>query len=454
MANTLSPPLDAPFPAMRERLIALVNYAKSQRWLNNLLRYHPFAYAETQRVIREMALSGPEQRRELQQRLLADTLRTARRTPYGRAMPASFADWPVLQKEDVRKDPRRFLAPTLWPVPAATSGSSGVPLKLERALGNIASEQAFIDSLLAPYGVSFRTARVAVLRGDNVKSPADTAPPYGRYRDPGYLVLSFPHLGPRTFAWFAAELEKFQPDVLWIYPTGGSFLASLFQEHNRHLRIPVILSSSEMLSPQARQLMQQTFGSVVVDQYGQAERVCLSAEDDSGAVWFQPAYGLVELVPLPLEPDATHRTAQVIATGFWNRRMPLVRYDTGDRIAYPLDYTEADLAEVALGLKPFTQVVGRQTEYLVTPEGSRVLGLNNIPREVDHILRVQFVQAERDRVEIRVQPGPGYGPMDAAKLLAHARTKIPATVEVVIDDTTPLITRAQHKTPFVVRTVE
>jgi phenylacetate-CoA ligase len=453
MANTLSQPLEPPLLAMRECLISLVNYAKSRRVLNNLLRYHPLTYPHTRSVIQEMVLAGPDQRRKLQHRLLAATLRTARRTAYGRTMPDAFADWPILGKEAVRDNPRRFFAPTLWPVPAATSGSSGVPLKLERALSNIASEQAFLDALLAPYGLSFRTARVAVLRGDNIKSPSDTAPPYGRYRDDHYLVLSFPHLNARTFDWFATELKQFQPDILWIYPTGGSFLASLLQEHGRQLRVPVILSSSEMLMPQARSLMQQVFDSAVVDYYGQAERACLSWQDDSGAAWFHPAYGLVELEPQPPEPDSTLREARVIATGFWNSRMPLVRYDTGDRIAYPAHYTADDLAMVALGCKPFSQVVGRQTEYLVTPEGGRVLGLNNIPREVDHILRVQFVQERRDHVDIRVQPAPGYCPEDAARLLANARTKIPDSVTVAIVTDMPLVMTTQQKTPFVVRTV-
>lgn len=453
MVSILFPPFELPLPAMREHLIALATYAKSRRWLNNLLRYHPLYYRETRAVIARMALLGPDARRGLQTDLLEKTLRTARRTAYGRAMPEHFADWPILDKEQIRLAPGRFLAPTLWPVPAATSGSSGVPLKLERALSGIASEQAFIDHLLAAYGLSFRTARIAVLRGDNVKSTADTAAPFGRYRDPGYLVLSFPHLGPRTCDWFADELARFRPDILWIYPTGGGFLASLLLERNRQLRIPVILSSSEVMTHPARLLLQQAFGSVLIDYYGQAERVCLSWQDDSGYAWFHPAYGLVEFDPLPQQGNATTREARVIATGFWNKRMPLVRYDTGDRIAYPAAYTAADLADVALGLKPFNEVIGRQTEYLVTPDGSRVLALNTIPREVNHILRVQFIQERPDHVEIRVQPAPGYTAADTAHLLANARTKIPESVSVTILSDTPLRTTAQMKTPFVVRTV-
>jgi phenylacetate-CoA ligase len=143
----------------------------------------------------------------------------------------------------------------------------------------------------------------------------------------------------------------------------------------------------------------------------------------------------------------------VIATGFWNRRMPLVRYDTGDRIAYPATYTPADLADVTLGLKPFLQVIGRQSEYLVTPEGSRVLGLNNIPREVNHVLRVQFIQERPDHVEIRVQPAPGYTDADAARLLANARTKIPESVTITITSNQPMRNTAHLKTPFVLRTV-
>lgn len=451
-ALTTSPPQVLPL-AMRDQLIRLVGYAKSQRWLNDALRYHPVLYPLAMRAITRLDVADPAARLARQQDLLRETLKLARRTRYGRTMPTDIRDWPVLTKERVRQDPDAFHAPSLWPIPAATSGSSGVPLRLERSLSSVAAEQAFFDHILAPSGLNFRTARVAVLRGDYVKPPSDMTAPFWKYRDAGYLVMSFPHLNPRTFGWFADELEKFRPDILWVYPTGGMFLANLFEAQQRALKIPVVLSSSEMLWPSMREQLQRAFGGLVVDYYGQAERVCLSTQSSAAEAFFQPAYGAVELRPLP-PTDSGTREAKVVATGFWNRRMPLIRYDTGDRVAYPAHYADADLQLVALGLKPFLHVLGRQTEYLVTPDGGQILGLNNIPREVSHILQVQFIQHERDRVEIRVRADHSFSSADRDKLMANARTKIPDTVQVTIVTDRELETTAQHKTPFVIRRVD
>ena len=397
--------------------------------------------------------SKAENRFFWQQEDLQKTLRWATKTAYGKGRSISdLSTWPILTKEMLRSNSNDFIS-GCWPtLPAATSGSSGSPLRLVRSLENIAMEQAFLDSLIAPY--NFKNSKIAVLRGDVVKATNDTTPPFGVYRDKRYLQLSAAHLSPTTISWFADELERFAPDVLWIYPTAGDYLASLLAQQNNHISIPVVFSSSEMLTMQSWHRLKNIFGGDVIDYYGQAERVCLSYCRSPDESWFHGAYGYVELQPVTVSGlDEGEAHAEIIATGFWNRAMPLVRYATGDRIAYPAAYTKADLKDVAIGKKPFLRVVGRQTEYLITPEGGRIQALNNIPREVDHILRVQFIQENVDQVDILVQPTAKYTPPDGEKLIANARRRIPESISLHLIDDQPLRMTKGGKTPFLIRTV-
>jgi phenylacetate-CoA ligase len=282
---------------MKSQLLALAGVVKSTPKLNNLLRYNPFYYSPIAIVIRTIEQTSASNRRAAVQPLLQKTLRAAAKTRYGRGRSLRLAEWPVLTKEVVRQNPAHFHTGQWVSVPASTSGSSGVPLRLKRSLENIAAEQAFLDTLIPSPTPKFRDARVAVLRGDTVKNPADYSPPFGLYRHPHRLVLSFSHLNNATANWYIDELTKFRPDIFWVYPTGADFLASLCLARQRQLSIPVTLSSSEMLSPPARDRISTAFGGELIDYYGQAERMCLSYQRHPDEAWFHPAYGFVELFP-------------------------------------------------------------------------------------------------------------------------------------------------------------
>lgn len=438
---------------MRSKLLALAGLVKSLPGLNNLLRYNPFFYPAIAAIARTVEQTSAADRHQAVQPLLNRTLKAARKTKYGKGRSQDLSQWPILLKETVRKNPTHFYTKQWITVPASTSGSSGAPLRLKRSLKNVAAEQAFLDALLAPESLDFRTARVAVLRGDTVKDPADPSPPYGAYRHPNKLVLSFPHLNETTAAWYIDELVKFRPDIFWVYPTGADFLASLCLLNNRTLSIPVTLSSSEMLTLPAWDRIRKAFGGEIIDYYGQAERVCLSYQRNPEEAWFHPAYGFVELFPDGVDSGDQLRRAKIIATGYWKDKMPLVRYDTGDYIAYPKQYTEADLAQVALGLKPFTRIIGRESEFLITPGGERIQALNNIPRDVKHLRRAQFIQHRSDQVEVRLDVEEAFSDEDYQALLSSARTKIPPSVQLTIVTDQPLVVMESSKTPFVIRTV-
>jgi phenylacetate-CoA ligase len=443
--------------AMRSRWRRAVLLAKAIRPLDNLVRYNPLFYSRIRSLIRGLSgCTDDPECRSARERLLSRALERARRTPYGKGRPAALEGWPVLTKDLVKNDPSAFLCPSRLRIPAATGGSSGVPMTLQRSLLNVTAEQAFIDSLLEPHRITFKDSRVAVLRGDVVKSPNDADPPYGVLRGSRYFILSAYHLSADTVDWYVDALAEYEPDLLWIYPTAGRLLAELVEASSAELRIPVVLSSSEMLTDSSWKRFRSVFGAAVIDYYGQAERVCMAYRRSVDEWWFLPSYGYVELLRIePVEEtqvrQGDEQLARVVATGFWNSRMPLVRYDTGDLIAYPSTYSDRDLEKIARGGLPFSRVVGRESEYLVTPSGKRIHALNNIPRDVPHVRQAQFIQKSRDCVEIRVLTGADFSNRDSDELLQNARQRIPEEVNIELILTEQLQRTPSGKTPFLIR---
>jgi phenylacetate-CoA ligase len=437
---------------MRSQLLKLVGLIKSFRKLNDLLRYNPILYPRIAATIRTIEQTNAYNRYSAIRPLLSNALKNAQHTPYGKEKDRTLDHWPILQKAEVKANASHFQTRQWLTVPAATSGSSGVPLQLKRSLKNIAAEQAFLDALLSGSAPPLRQARTAVLRGNTVKDPADQQPPFGVYQNESNLVLSLFHLNERSAGWFISELEKFRPEVLWVYPTGGDFLASQCLQRNVKLNIPIVLSSSEVLAPESWERLRKAFGGNIVDYYGQAERVCLSYQHQPNEAWFHPAYGFVELFPDEAELGDGLRRAKIVATGYWNDKMPLVRYDTGDYAAYPAHYTDDDLLLVALGLKPFARIIGREGDFIVTPGGERIQALGQISSGVRHLRRVQFIQHQPEQVEVRLDVEPAFGETERRPLLKHARTKIPPSIKLTLVTDQPLEVTHSGKTPFVIRT--
>ena len=387
-------------------------------------------------------------------RLTERSLRDARRTRYGRGR-GGYDDWPLLSPGRVREAPADFVNPLkLFRAPASTGGTTGAPLQLTRSLESIVAEQFFLDELLAPHGFSMHRSRIAVLRGDRVKDALDLEAPYGRLTHGGRrLALSTMHLGPRTVSWFYRALREFRPQVLWVYPSAALSLMKLLGDERARLGIPVILASSEVMPASLHLALERHFESDVINYYGQAERVCLAYSTRPHRFFFHPGYGRVELAA-ETSPEPGHRRFRIIGTSFWNSAMPLVRYDTGDAIIVPNDYDEAALNDVALGRRHFLSIEGREGEYLLTREGVRVIGLNQIPRELKNVFQMQLVQNAYDSVAVNVVAMPGFGPDDLHQIERQARAKIPAEMSVDVCVVEELATGPSGKAPFVIRLVD
>ena len=124
---------------------------------------------------------------------------------------------------------------------------------------------------------------------------------------------------------------------------------------------------------------------------------------------------------------------EIVGTSYWNSLMPLVRYRTGDLIRLPASWGDRELEELALGMRTFRGILGRQQEVIVCPTGVRLTGLESMPHDVEHVLRIQVVQESFSKARILVVPTAGFCADDAARLLANARAKVPCDVAFSVE---------------------
>lgn len=421
--------------------------------IDDRLRYRRQYYEPVRQLLRELDTMDRSGRQALAERLTARTLQWTARLRGALPAQVPLAERPIIEKDDVRAHPERFFTPALIRIPAATSGTTGIPVRLVRSLANVAAEQAFIDDLLGVWNYTFRGARMARLRADNVKPQSDRKPPFGQYRAGGrLLLLSSNHLSALTVDWYYEALRGLRPDILFTHPSSGEALARLLQQRGLSLEIPVVLTSSEMLHPAGRLLMESVFNATVIDYYGMAERVVFAAGVAAGAYFFNPAYGRVELFPIADgEAPAGHRAFEIVATGYWNEAMPLARYRSGDRAIVPESYTAQDLDDVCLGLKPVVSITGRDKEHLISPRGEVIVGLTHAAAGIKGLVRMQVLQEATDRATIRVVVDPRVGRIDEPQLVRNAYEWVPADMLLTVEVVDEMERLPSGKTPFVIR---
>ena len=421
-----------------------------------LIRRNPFYYGKARALLDEVERQGLAERRAWSDAQLARAWQFARRTAYGRKVNGgdTLDSWPFLEKESLRDAQRDFIHGNRWlAAPASTGGTTGIPLTLVRSLSGVVFEQACQDRLIEQLGADPH-GRVAILRGDNIKDPSDLKPPHWIKANGGRsLIFSSNVLNHETVRDYARALREFAPTLLCAYPTSLECLCRLLRQHGEQVSVPNVLTSSEVLKREAWLLARETLGCHLADYYGQAERVAFAYAFEPRSYRFQPSYGRVELRPFASAQIADAGKGglyEIVGTSFWNNLMPLVRYRTGDLVRLPDHWGEREIEEVTLGLRSFSGVLGREQEILVCPEGVRLTGIDQIPRDVKHVLRIQVIQENLNEVRILVLPAAGYGERDAAQLLENARAKVPSSMQLSIETVQWLERTPRGKTPLVI----
>lgn len=417
-----------------------------------LVRRFPPLYRAYRRQLRTFDASDLAGRLALQGRLVDRTLAAAAKMPGygGLSHGGKLAGFPLLTKDQLRSAPENYMARAgLLSVDAATSGSSGIPLSLKRSFASVVFEQAALDHIVALAGADFARDKVAVLRGGSIKDPSDRDPPYWRTEGGGRVLnFSVAHLNAATAPVFLDALETFAPDILWVYPSALEMLTAFLERDGRRLGVRVILSSSEVLTDDVRRKAETLFGACVADYYGQAERACLAYALEAGAYRFMPAYGAVEFEPAEGGEGSRLR---LIATNLRNATQPLLRYDTGDIIVAKEALDEAGLQELALGCRSFTRIDGRESDYLIAPDGSRLIGMNHVPRQIAGLVQMQLRQTEPDRVVVlAVAEGLPNDVLQAA-ITAKVRARLPNTMRVELRFCDAIAREKSGKMPLVVR---
>lgn len=340
-----------------------------------------------------------------------------------------LAQVPLLHKRDIRAAQRSLLSVALTdPVPLEvhTGGTTGTPLTVFCDRATLRRNYAFFARFLESVGVP-PNARVATFTGRVMVPPGRSAPPYWRFNVPGHAMLcSAYHIGPGTVGAYAEALARFAPTLIDSFPSTLAPIARHMVTHGiTDIRPRAIITSSETLSTPVRALLTEAFGCTVFDHYGAAEMAAFITQCRMGAYHCNADFGIVEILRdgRAVRPG---ETGEIVATGFVNPVMPLIRYATGDLATRG----GSDPCACGSAFPVLTEILGREDDVLITPEGYRVARLDPIFKAVTTLTETRIVQDAADHVRVEMVSDAALAPDELATLRRGLHDRLGPTMRI------------------------
>ena len=145
-----------------------------------------------------------------------------------------------------------------------------------------------------------------------------------------------------------------------------------------------------------------------------------------GSYHVNTEFGVVEIVANgePVEPG---NQGEIVATGFINPVMPLIRYATGDQaIAATTPCTCGRASPV------IQEILGRTDDVVITPDGRRVGRLSPIFHAVKSLYETRIIQDRRDHLRVEVVPTGTLEAGEERALMRALRDRVGDTMEIDI----------------------
>jgi phenylacetate-CoA ligase len=425
-------------------------YSGAPIWLQNVavtaygvhlrrLRYGGI-HGDVLRALTESQWAPAAYHRERQLKALNDLLRLAaarvpfyadRRLPAGLRTLDALAELPVLRKQDVQRAGDRLVdrtVPERRTVRVYTGGTTGTALTVYADRSALRRNYAFFARFRAWAGIP-PGARTATFAGRTVVPIGQRNTPFWRLNmAASTLLCSSYHLAPDTVDAYLDRLGAFRPALIDSYPSSIEPLARRMLETGRtDIRPTAVITSSETLVAAMRDVIERAFGCAVFDHYGAAEMATLITQCERGTYHVNPEFGIVEIVRENGERAGPGVVGEIVATGFVNPVMPLIRYGTGDLAAWG-----ETLCACGRAFPVVAELYGRMDDVIVTPEGRRVGRLDPIFKGLSSLRETRIVQDAPDHVRVEVVPAGQLLAVDRALLLDELTARLGSSMRIDI----------------------
>jgi phenylacetate-CoA ligase len=349
---------------------------------------------------------------------------------------------PLLNKEIVRTRPEEFLSDQansrniIWD---STSGSTGTPLHF--ALNDAVQANKIAALLRSFYWAGYRLRRRTLMVQSYYLKESDFQ------LNPLYNIIRYDsnRLSRSSALRVVEEIIKKPVKNIIGFPFDILMIARFAAESGIKIPSPhSIITYGEKLSGEKRKMLIDLYDCPVFDFHSMHEGSAMISQCEKGSLHLIEDFAYMEIVE-DNEKPATEE-GRLVGTNFYNYMMPLIRYDTRDRV-------QPSNSECACGraFRVVEEIFGKDCDAIYTPDG-RILGavMSHSVDQAKGVIISQCVQDEYDHLLIRVVVDNNYNEASQEALEAGLRKRIGNEMKLDFNIVTHLEKTAGGKTPFII----
>lgn len=353
-----------------------------------------------------------------------------------------FQRFPTMSKADARHNLERIV----WrevpggAFPYNTGGSSGEPLQFHFGRMRQASDAAGRMRARGWWGVKVGDPE-AYLWGAPVELGKTDRVKMLRDRAINQVVLNAFNMSPDRMDDYLCALQAFQPVCIYGYASSLALLAAHANARGVRFRLPrlrVVCTTGEPLYPHQRELIGLVFGVPVANEFGSRDIGFTAHETPAGQMLLLSENIFLEVVGPGGESVRTGELGEAVVTGLVSDAQPFIRYHTGDMVRL-----SPQACREGRGLHVIDEVAGRQTDFVICPDGTimHALALIYVLRATPGIFQFKCIQHELRFMEVLVVPDPNiWTPEVEGAITIGLRRRIGPDLDIrirLVDDIPP-----------------
>jgi phenylacetate-CoA ligase len=354
----------------------------------------------------------------------------------------SIAQFEPVTKKIIRENSKELLSESI-PIRSLyhihTSGSTGTPLNIYWSKAACRKWYALFEARWRRWNGLSRFDRWAIIGGQPVVAIDKRTPPFWVWNMAmRQLYISAYHLAPWSAKSIIESMKKHKISYIWGYASAIEALAKLVLDQNLNPpELKAVISNAEPLLDRQRKIMNDAFGTKVINTYGMAEIVAGASECEYGRMHIWEDAGIIEILGESCSHMDSGLKGSMLCTGLINDAMPLIRYEVGDRGALEDESLQCPCGR---NFRMMKSIEGRLDDVVITPDGRHVGRLDTVFKNDFPILKAQIIQEEIDLIVIKIEPAAEYSEDAAQQIREAVLEKVGSSMRVLIEnvDSIPL----------------
>ena len=320
-----------------------------------------------------------------------------------------FKQLPFLEKDELRKFGTTTMVsekPESDGEFYASSGSTGTPTEILYSTAFHQRWSAVFESRIRHWAGIDRFHPRGMIGGRRVVSEGDAKGPFYRYNFfEKQTYFSAYHISPDTISDYIEGMRKGKVSYMTGYAMSNYFLAKNIKESGLQApKLKAVITSSEKLTDEMRELFQEVYGCKTYDSYSGVEACGLFSEDPNGRILDSPDVGITEFLDANGKEVGSGEIGEIVSTGLLNFDQPLIRYRIGDMAELARDQSVVDGRDMPV----ISQIIGRVEDRVQGPDGREMVRFHGIYINIEGLVASQLIQESIDRFTIRLVVDKSY----------------------------------------------